>query len=462
MHNILIISEIYKFGGVETQIAGQVRHLTSKGLEFHLMCQTFDGDLSIPFSKITKGVIFSERSTCLDVSENVSCSELSRLVDYIANYIKTNNIDMIHVHPFATVLPAVLAAELCKIPIVFTIHGPASFYYNSSLNGSILRNLILTNGCSIIYTVADYLNAVLDLDNTKGQIKVLKNAVDTDLYMSARFINNRKWALVSRLSADKTAPFYKLIDIFDKLKIKKLDIFGDGEDYLNLKDYIKEKGLESKIELKGRTDNLYDSLRDNYDGVIGMGRVLLEGMSMNLPCVLLSYDGFVGAVTEDNLFSLSNYNFNGRASIKLTDDEIVNTFESIYDNPQKYQIRNIIIENFDEKSIWNEYYEDITKLKYEPNPVIGDLLYLIRGTGDNIPLISSTELYSKLIIRYPDLETIGITHKSMCNYYDIAEIKQILLECKTQLDVLSRASVYNPKERYLTAQLRKLKRIFNK
>lgn len=467
LKNILIITENFIYGGLETQIAGQVKYLNKNGVKCYLLCRRFESNLEVPFADIVPGFNFSHDLTCLNLVD---------LVNQLTNYIKKNEIELIHAHPFFSFMPAALAAYECNIPMVYTIHGPASInFLNHFLNGDILNKIFLSDGVDKIFNVGEYLNAEIGSYDSKKKMEVLKNSVDTALFKESKFPDNKKWALVSRLDSDKIESILDFLKILNKTPIKSMDIYGSGTDFERLKSFLNEQKLENKVNLMGKSENLHNDLLNNYDGVIGMGRVVIETLSMNLPAILLSYKGIVAAIDEQNIYNYSTFNFSGRGASILNDEEkIASEFYKVYDNLEKYQLRDIIVKDFNEENIWEYFLETVAKLKYEAKPMIKDLFYLILCALNKESYLQSKELFSRLILRFPEYCNIGLNSKinkleldfnSRFNLIDldyrnkILNLEATLIEATKTIENMQaeKEAVYNSTSWKITKPMRKIK-----
>jgi hypothetical protein len=75
-------------------------------------------------------------------------------------------------------------------------------------------------------------------------------------------------------------------------------------------------------------------LAGQSDLVLGMGRVLLEGLAAGKPVVLIGYDRLCGLVTAENLEAFSRSNFSGRGLAARTPAEVCDALARL---PQGWQ-----------------------------------------------------------------------------------------------------------------------------
>ena len=95
----------------------------------------------------------------------------------------------------------------------------------------------------------------------------------------------------------------------DKFNIKKVDIYGDGSELENLKIFINDNNLENKVKVKGYITNVYDTINEKYNGVIGLGRVVLESLAMGMPTILIGYNRVNGFINKDIYDKIKSFNF---------------------------------------------------------------------------------------------------------------------------------------------------------
>ena len=142
---------------------------------------------------------------------------------------------------------------------------------------------------------------------TKYSYKIVTNNMPIETDKSISNLKNKIIISVGRL--DKVKAFDELIKIFKKVNNKdwKLVIVGDGPEYNNLNNLIKELKLDNNVELVGfkTSDELNKLYKDSSIYIMtsieeSFGLVLLEASSHGLPIV--AYSSALGAkeILSDN------------------------------------------------------------------------------------------------------------------------------------------------------------------
>ena len=119
------------------------------------------------------------------------------------------------------------------------------------------------------------------------------NPVDDCLMGNVNYsVDSKKIISVGRLCYQKN--FEATIEVAKKILFKyknwSWDIYGDGEDYEKLSEKIKAAGLDGRLLLKGRVDDLYDRYSDYAFLVMtsrfeGFPMTLLESTAKALPSI---------------------------------------------------------------------------------------------------------------------------------------------------------------------------------
>lgn len=192
------------------------------------------------------------------------------------------------------------------------------------------------------YDNIDYLMALTEtlendykkfLINNKHTKVILMPNMLYDLPNKSSNVDNNNIVTVSRLDSGKRVN--EIIDIFDNIKNteRKLYIIGDGDQYNDLLQQVKELNLEDKIILTGYKNKdeiekyfLNSSLFMMASISEGLPMVLLEAMSYGIPCIAYRTASGVADIIKDgyNGFIIENRDQNQYIEKSL---EILNNFE---------------------------------------------------------------------------------------------------------------------------------------
>ena len=176
---------------------------------------------------------------------------------------------------------------------------------------------------------------------------MLENPIDLKQFPIANYVNNKKWLLISRVDSDKIDEIKLIINKMNNYDIKHIDILGDGSEFNNLNEYLKNNKLTQKVSLKGYSNRIYNEVNNNYNGIIGIGRVILEGLAMKLPCILIGNNKITGFVNENVYNEIKDINFINRTT-NIVNNKMV-TYEELqrinYDLINKFNV-DIILKKY--------------------------------------------------------------------------------------------------------------------
>ena len=105
MKSILIVTEQFTLGGLETHIRGEIQQLTEIGISVHLATGNAFDDALLPLN-------LSSVSSGISLDALATPDALLRAVHRLRSIIREYSIEAVHVHPFMSIIPAVIAAEL--------------------------------------------------------------------------------------------------------------------------------------------------------------------------------------------------------------------------------------------------------------------------------------------------------------------------------------------------------------
>ncbi|MGB3726070.1 MAG: glycosyltransferase family 4 protein [Glaciecola sp.] len=260
-----------------------------------------------------------------DCGETVSFS-MSNKFDYavvgqMVNYIKQNNIDIIHTHGYKSDIIGTIVAKKANIPVVITPHG----FENAS--DFKLRTFIWL-GCQAM-RFADKvvpLSPALVEDVKKFGIKppaleYIQNGVDLSEVEHARdnlpANHKQKFRIgfIGQMISRKNIKH--LLDVFANMHNQFNDIelvlLGDGEERPELERYVDNFSCKSDIHFLGYRDDRLAYLK-SFDifamtsTLEGIPRCLMEACAMGVPVVSYDIDGVDQLITHEQTGLLAPLN----------------------------------------------------------------------------------------------------------------------------------------------------------
>ena len=168
------------------------------------------------------------------------------------------------------------------------------------------------------------------LRGSKTKVITIPNMLDDIVHKSSNLDSNNV-IFVGRLDAGKK--INEIVDIAGKLENNKwiFKIIGDGKEKNNLTNQIKEKKLTKKVLLLGSKphsevlDELYKSSIFIMTSISeGLPMVLLEAMSIGLPCI--AYE------TRSGVSDIISNNVDGFVIKNRDQDEMIKKLEELMNN----------------------------------------------------------------------------------------------------------------------------------
>lgn len=354
MKSVLVVSDFFVGGGLETRILEQVKVYQKHGVKCYLavdeynesLAEKFDGVLKLPLQA-------SDRKT---IVQNV---------DALVNFCRDNEVEMIDAQPLYGVIAASFASAILHVPMSFTLHAPYNMPWLADDPLMTWFHLALELRRPQIVLVAEYLNGVYPEFLVGKDVKVVRNGIipPKDRAQKAQ---GRKWIFASRLSGPKHELPLGAIPVLEKAGVEQLDIFGRGDDEKQVSDFAEAYNADSahkmRVNFRGWCDSVVDEiLRGDYEGGIGMDRVAVEMMSTGLPVVILGYGGLTEGVSADNVEELIQDNWSSQE--KFIEAEMIKNIEDVRKNTEKYDMREMVIERLDSEKIWTERLKETEELK---------------------------------------------------------------------------------------------------
>ena len=353
-------------GGIETRFIDEFIFLKKNNYHVTLLAPTRKIDPNI--SKL----LAIDELIPVDIKDLNSAKNFIDLVNSIIYSIRSREIDIISVHMFNKfVFASIIAAQICKIPVIFTLHGTPDIY-KRPIDRVIYQGLA-DKSISLSVSVSKHLNAIL---NTHApDICVIPNMINLEKYKSQTVNNNSTWLMVSRLSAEKLPSILKFLKTADSCRIQAVHLAGGGDKKVVKKIKTQIDSLQLKLNLKylGQVSDIA-SLIPKYYGVAGLGRVALEGLACKKPVCILTPDGkLIGLVTANNFTYLKDYNFRGDTlnSIKISDFKKQIQRHTNSDSEEIYQMLCSSLSTLN----WNRYIQHYNQVKFMPNDALEALYH---------------------------------------------------------------------------------------
>src|SRR5690606_30826540 len=325
IRNILVITEYFLAGGLETQICSQVAYLKTCGIQVHLATSSPSSERATnTFSTALCGL--SMRNTAEAFLETVASVE---------ERVHALDIDVIHAHPFFSFAVAMVVAHRTQKPLAATLHGPTSVSAGpETIFGLLLQRALLQN-VNMLCCVSPEV-ALLAQSAGRCVPVLLPNAVRVSRNTPELPDRTLPWAWAGRIDHEKIVGLRALIASVVQLKSNVLHIYGDGPEVPALQHHLQEVDPRSEWTVyKGWDFNLIDRLGE-YSLVAGMGRVLLEGAAASRPCLLVGYDGIKGVMSRKKMEKASYWNFSGRGLQSIDQAEFEEQMKDLQGNTEQY------------------------------------------------------------------------------------------------------------------------------
>ena len=357
--NILVVNENFTGGGLETHIHSYYMELRERH-HFVFAFGNFKSKLEFDEADVHLGFHFGWRC---------SVGEFVEDVERLIQLIQKEKIDVVHAHPFHSIFPAVIAGQLTGVPVACTHHGTYSFAFPGGVNEALLLYYAYTELVSCVFSVSDMDREALKDRAHVPNVVFMPNPIDSSVYRRHAVVNNRRWAVVSRLDGDlgKSSALEKLFALMPQLPIDSIDVYGDGAQRSQLEKCVEELGVADRIRFMGFQSDLYDRLDGNYNGIIGTDRVAMEGLTMGYPVLELGYDQICGMLYGDLLQKAKRCNFVANILPAVDGGMVASQLEQVYVTPEQFDFRQEMVDTFDIQIIAQAYVEQLAALAPAPH-----------------------------------------------------------------------------------------------
>lgn len=299
-------------GGAETMMCNLSCELVKNGDEVVVVVFALN-------DSIIKERLINNRIKIISLEKNVGFSP--KTIFRIKKIIKEENPDIIHTH--LHVLPYVWLA--CgKKKIIHTLHSIAK--KEQSGIGKYICGFIYcySEKCIPVAISEQVRKSMINEYNLKRKIPVVCNGVPIEniISKSSYEINNSAHIFhVGRFTKFKNHKM--MVDALERIKTQEenviLHFYGTGELEDEIKEVVRDKGLESAVKFEGVCPNISKILINGDIFVLpseyeGMPMSLIEAMAAGLPCIAsevggipdMIENGYNGILINSNIDNLVN------------------------------------------------------------------------------------------------------------------------------------------------------------
>lgn len=218
---------------------------------------------------------------------------------WLRNFIRKQNIQVVHTHSRAAAKLAYWALLFSKTAQVSTVHGVQ--------HASISKKLHNQYG-EFIIAVCENIKAHLirDFSYSDRRIKIIRNPVSAADYHFVPKVNSggapRKIAIIGRTTGPKRERTELVVKALHSENYEITLIGGSIAD-LQLETQIKSRLKELKIT--GLSSRVYST----FDMIIGSGRVCIEALITGVPVIAFGEAKYIGRITAENFNAALTSNF---------------------------------------------------------------------------------------------------------------------------------------------------------
>ncbi len=389
MKRVLVVVEQFTVGGLETHIRGELVQLHGHGCEVHLLAGT-------PFQRTLLPDCVSSVTGGVAMGVDCSAAAMVEMVDRIREVIRSRRIDLIHAHPFVSLVPAMVAAQAERISLVVSLHGPASLGgYAGPVYDFMIKAIVLPQA-SLVAAVSGEVAEIARPYVADASLIVVPNGVEFPTQVSGSVEDEAReprWLVVGRLDAAKIGGMLDFVRKARSAGMAGVRIAGDGDARAALQQMLSDEGLINGVEFLGARSDIPQLMRGSA-GVAGMGRVVLEGLAAQRPVVLVGYDGVKGVMDAGLLQLARHTNFSGR-NLDTVDADRLGAQLAALGEMGLAAVVEAAAEGFGEASIWGQFL-DQTGVLQPPQP--GILLELYQSLQRDPLPESSLFFHSEAIV----------------------------------------------------------------
>lgn len=335
-------------GGSESYIKNLIN--AKSDVEYELMYNVDGGGLE-DFNDLEVKVINCNMNSPLDL----------RAAKFLKNYIKENNIDLVHTHFMRENGIAFLAKVLgMSVPVINTRHMVSKI----SKKAEIFNKIFFSKNKYIFAVSSIVKKRLIEEGVNEEKICVIPPPIpEMEDFKAIEKDKSEKWIIsVGRLSEEKGIFFFidALNELFKKIENTKAIIIGYGDLENDVKELIKKYNLEDKIIMLGYKPKPFNYLMAsglyvNHSKEEAFGLSIVEAAYSKTPLLITKNCGAIDYFNEENnsalIYEYGNIEEFVEKAVKILSDEalpkkLVESSSKVLDERLN---RDKIIENIEEK-----------------------------------------------------------------------------------------------------------------
>lgn len=366
---LLHVFDQYSCGGFENHLDTLIKHLHAGG--HRVVCAGGPDFSRSPASGLvaaTAGVDVSSRTA----------GALKEAVSTLTTLIESHSVDVVHAHPYFSIVPAALASAATGRPMILTLHGKpdadALVEYLGLFDFQLIGAFALPYCSSLtVVSEAGLAAAAAAFGLARERLSLIPNPVDVEEFRPLTPPPRKRALLVSRLDRDKRVSCRAALELFQALRQLEPDwefaVAGGGEVERELHDYAATLGLPD-IDWVGRTVGV-NTLMMESGLIIGLGRVVLEGLASGRLTVLAGNCGLAGLVRTDNFDSFRLSNFTAEEADPVPASDLARTIIESLEEQSRITgpLRELVAKRFGARNIgaaYERHYQ--VAFRSEPQP----------------------------------------------------------------------------------------------
>lgn len=253
--------------------------------------------------QVSNGFFYPSENIKLQLEvETRSKIKFIKNVLWMRNYIRKQNIHVIHTHSRASAKLAYWSTLFSNTAVVSTVHGVQHSSFSKKLHNQYGQFII-----AVSENIKKHL--VQDFSYNPKRIHVLPNPIDSNtyLYKAPATSNQLNIAIVGRTTGPKGERTKQVVEALFSNQLKdinfNLTLIGGNLEDLNLSDKIKNQIKQlSPISLNS-------DIYSGYNLVIGSGRVCMESLITGINTIAFGEAAYVGFITPENYYNALESNF---------------------------------------------------------------------------------------------------------------------------------------------------------